>query len=106
MRGPKTYSLCVAPQSGGTSTTVWSGTGLFGIGYCTWSPDDSRLAVWRMDAGYGSGVDQYGDSFMFGFGLTPAEEAEFVKTQGRQGQMKVRERVKAAGPWSESGRGQ
>ncbi len=36
----------------------------------------------RMDAGYGSGVDQNGNDFIFGFGLTPAEDSEFIRTNG------------------------
>ena len=50
------------------------------------STDGRRIrAEWmamRMDAGYGSGTDQSGNEFIFGFGLTPVEEAEFIKTQG------------------------
>jgi len=56
-RGEILYSLCVVPVSGGQRTMVWTGFRLpGGIGYCAWSPDDSRLAVWRGDAVYGGTI--------------------------------------------------
>lgn len=41
----------------------------------------SQWIATAIDSGYGSGADQYGNNFVFAFGLTPAEDVDFIRTQ-------------------------
>jgi hypothetical protein len=51
-----TIQMCVVPEAGGTPQVIWSGGAWEDYLYCAWSPDDSRLAVHRIDGGYGHNI--------------------------------------------------